>query len=100
LYYKGLIEHVRKHASSAAVVQERIKGKEKGKESLYRYEGEVVGRGTESHERAKEPGVVRDEEALIVKDPRKAPGFKKLQNLRPGRSEFHEVKYEVSVCIS
>lgn len=94
-YYRGLIEHVRKHAPSAAVVQERIKGKAEGKEQLFRFEGEVVGRGTESHESAKEPGVVRDEEQLVIRDPRKVPGFKKLQNLRPGRSEFHEVKYEV-----
>jgi hypothetical protein len=93
-YYRELIEHVRKHAGSAAVVQDRIRGKFKGKEALYRFEGEVV------------PGIGADgmvEEEVVVRDPRKDPlklkstlnGSLKERNFRPARSEFHEFKWEV-----
>lgn len=52
----------------------RIKGKGKGKETLTRYNGEVI-------EGEPEP---------TTTDPRKAPGFKK----RPHRDAFHEIRYE------
>jgi hypothetical protein len=79
---------VRKHASSASVVQERIRGKGKGKEILYRCEGEVVG-----------PAELDDgmkEEEIVVKDPRKEKGFKKPHPIRSLKTEFVELGYEVS----
>jgi len=57
----------------------RIKGKGKGKEILSRFDGEV-GEG---------------EPEVVVRDPRKVMGFKKLTSLRPGRGNFHEALYEV-----
>ena len=57
----------------------RIKGKSKGKELIYRYGGEVID----------------GEQPPLIRDPRKAPTVKKLQNLRPGRGEFYTLKYEV-----
>jgi hypothetical protein len=84
-----LIEHVRKHASSASVVQERIRGKGKGKEILYRCEGEVVG-PPESVDGMKE-------EEVVVKDPRKEIGYKKPHPIRSSKTEFIELPgYEVS----
>ena len=59
----------------------RIKGKGKGKESLVRYEGEAF----------------EGEPEIVLQDPRKAPGFKRSANLRPYRTDLHEVKYEVGV---
>jgi len=83
------MEHVRKHASSASVVQERIRGKGKGKEILYRCEGEVVGPA--------EPDGGMKEEDIVVKDPRKEKGFKKPHAIRPLKMEFIELPgYEVS----
>ncbi|KAF8068603.1 hypothetical protein FPV67DRAFT_1668681 [Lyophyllum atratum] len=41
-YYRALIEHVRQYALPA-VAQDRIKGKGKGREMLFPYEGAVVG---------------------------------------------------------
>jgi hypothetical protein len=70
-----LLEKIR----SVSEQQQRIKGKGKGKEIVYRYGGEVV----------------VDEAAPIVKDPRKVPGYKKMTSLRPGRSEMLPVNYEV-----
>jgi histone-lysine N-methyltransferase SETD1 len=75
-------------------VQERIRGKFKGKEALYRFEGEVV------------PGVGADgmvEDEVVVRDPRKdllrlrnaLNGSLKEKSFRPARSEFHEFKWEV-----
>ena len=84
-----MIEHVRKHASSASVVQERIRGKGKGKEILYRCEGEVVGPA--------EPDDGMKEEEVVVKDPRKEKGFKKPHAIRSSKTEFIELPgYEVS----
>jgi histone-lysine N-methyltransferase SETD1 len=76
------------------MVQERIRGKGKGKEALYRFEGEVV------------PGVGEngmEEEEVVVRDPRKdlvrlknmLNGSVKEKNFRPARIEFHEFKWEV-----
>ena len=76
------------------MVQERIRGKFKGKEALYRFEGEVV------------PGVGADgmvEEEVVVRDPRKdllrlrnaLNGSAKEKSFRPARNEFHELKWEV-----
>jgi hypothetical protein len=80
---------VRKHASSASVIQERIRGKGKGKEILYRCEGEVVG-PAESDDEMKE-------EEVVVKDPRKEIGFKKPHAIRSSKTEFIELPgYEVS----
>jgi hypothetical protein len=76
------------------LVQERIRGKFKGKEALYRFEGDVV------------PGVGADgmvEDEVVVRDPRKDSlklrnvlnGSVKEKSFRPARSEFHEFKWEV-----
>jgi hypothetical protein len=62
----------------AGVADTRIKTKG-GKEMLLRLNGEVV----------------RGEPEVVLVDPRKAGGFKKLSNLRPFRTELYEVKYEV-----
>ena len=35
------------------------------------------------------------EEEIVVRDPRCEPGFRKMNNCRPGRAEFVEVFYEV-----
>ena len=84
------MEHVRKHASSASVVQERIRGKGKGKEILYRCEGEVVGPA--------EPDDGMKEEEIVPKDPRKEIGFKKPHAIRSLKTEFIELPgYEVSL---
>ena len=53
----------------------RINGKGKGKETITRYDGEVI----------------EGEVAPVPKDPRKGSGLKR----RPGREAFHEAKYEV-----
>ncbi|KAI0686331.1 hypothetical protein BC835DRAFT_1535777 [Cytidiella melzeri] len=59
---------------------ERVKGKTKGKELLYRYNGEVSEEG---------------EEQLVLCDPRKAShGTKRLPSSRPARNAFIEVNYE------
>lgn len=81
---------MRKHASSASVVQERIRGKGKGKEILYRCEGEVVGPA--------EPDEGMKEEEVVVKDPRKEKGFKKPHAIRSLKTEFIGLPgYEVSL---
>jgi hypothetical protein len=86
------MEHVRKHASSASVVQERIRGKGKGKEILYRCEGEVVGPA--------EPDNGMKEDEIVVKDPRKEQGFKKPHPIRSLKTEFIELPgYEVSLFL-
>ncbi|KII91725.1 hypothetical protein PLICRDRAFT_518887 [Plicaturopsis crispa FD-325 SS-3] len=77
--YRALIEKLRPADPSLAPEEQRVKGKGKGKEILLRFNGEVV-------EGEPEP---------VVRDPRKVPGFRKLLSLRPGRGDFHEVKYEV-----
>ena len=80
---------MRKHASCASVVQERIRGKGKGKEILYRCEGEVVGPA--------EPDDGMKEEEVVVKDPRKEIGYKKPHPIRSSKTEFIELPgYEVS----
>jgi len=79
---------VKKHAS-ALVIKERVCGKGKGKEVLYRMEGEVVGPAEADSDGMRE-------EEIIVRDPRREKGFKKLPTMRPMRTELIEVKYEVS----
>ncbi|KAF9777525.1 hypothetical protein BJ322DRAFT_1222229 [Thelephora terrestris] len=59
--FRQLIEKIQQLDPNS---EHRIKGKGKGKELLYRYEGEVV------------------------------EGTRRLQSLRPGRGEFHIIKYE------
>jgi hypothetical protein len=66
------------------VTDPRIKGKGKGKEILYRYEGEVVD----------------GEPDIFIRDPRKAYGFKAPKSQRPARNDFHELKYEVRFMFS
>lgn len=78
---KMLLEKVRAAPSTSSQADPRIKGKGKGKETLFRYNGEVAEGEPETH----------------VQDPRKMPGFRPLKSLRPARTEFHEVKYEVSL---
>ena len=80
---------MKKHASSEAMILERVRGKGKGKEVLYRLEGEVVGP-------AEADGDGMREEEVIVRDPRREKGFKKLPTMRPMRTELIDVKYEVS----
>lgn len=74
-----MIEKIRASASVSALEEQRIKGKGKGKEIVYRYAGEVV----------------MDETEPAVRDPRKLIGVKKMTSLRPARNELYEVKYEV-----
>lgn len=76
--YRALLEKVRVAPSSSGT-DPRIKGKGKGKETLFRYDGEVV----------------EGEPEIIVQDPRKVNGAKPLKSQRPSRNEFHELKYEV-----
>ena len=71
------------------MILERVRGKGKGKEVLYRLEGEVVGPAE-----ADDDGM--REEEVIVRDPRREKGFKKLPTTRPMRTELIEAKYEVS----
>ncbi|KAF9224815.1 hypothetical protein BS17DRAFT_701726 [Gyrodon lividus] len=73
---RSLLEKIRlaEKDRSGSSSESRITGKGKGKETLTRYDGEVI-------EGEAEP---------VPKDPRRAPGLKK----RPGREAFHEVKYE------
>lgn len=75
-----LIEKLRQSGADQGE-EARVKGKGKGKEILLRYNGEVI------------PG----EHEAVVRDPRKEGKAKKLPTLRPQRSEFVQVKYEVSV---
>ena len=79
---------MKKHAS-ASVITQRVCGKGKGKEVLYRLEGEVVGP-------VEGDGDGMREEEVIVRDPRREKGFKKLPTMRPMRTELIDVKYEVS----
>ena len=74
LKFALLIDKVREAGTAGT----RIKT-EGGKETLLKFEEEVV------------PG----EPEIVPADPRKAGGFKRQVNLRPFRTEFYEVKYEV-----
>ncbi|KAL6309422.1 hypothetical protein BKA93DRAFT_723765 [Sparassis latifolia] len=56
----------------------RVKGKAKGKEILYRYDGEVI----------------EGEHPAVMRDPRKEVKVRKLPTLRPLREEFAPVIYE------
>ncbi|KAH7882975.1 hypothetical protein F5I97DRAFT_1815193 [Phlebopus sp. FC_14] len=69
---RSLLEKIRAAQKDGSEL--RITGKGKGKETITRYDGEVI-------EGELEP---------IPKDPRKVPGFKR----RYGREAFHEIKYE------
>ncbi|KAG1737512.1 uncharacterized protein EDB91DRAFT_1237881 [Suillus paluster] len=70
--FRALIEKIRPTQEGSE--QPRIKGKGKGKETLTRYNGEVI----------------EGEPQPTTSDPRKAPGYKK----RPHRDAFHEIRYE------
>ena len=60
---------------------DRVKGKTKGRETLYRYNGEVL---------------KEEEEEPVPRDPRKAGAdHKRTSSLRPPRQSFIEVNYEV-----
>ncbi|KAI9513437.1 hypothetical protein F5148DRAFT_971638 [Russula earlei] len=61
----------------AGVAGTRIKTKG-GKETLLRFDGEVV----------------RGEPQVVLTDPRRAGGFRRPVSLRPFRTELYEVKYE------
>lgn len=76
---KSLLEKVRVHLPASTAEDSRIKGKAKGKETLWRYDGEVV----------------PEEPEIVIQDPRKVPGFKVQKNHRTSRSEFHEIHWEV-----
>ena len=92
-YYRSLIEQVRKCAESNAGLTERLKGKGKGKEILYRYEGEVLGPDMV------DGGNVKEDE-LVPSDPRKNLSIRRPPLLRKAPSEFLVVKYEVSALYS
>ncbi|KDQ56890.1 hypothetical protein JAAARDRAFT_304481 [Jaapia argillacea MUCL 33604] len=75
--FRPLLEKVRSASvlnPAVADEEQRIKGKGKGKEILYRYAGEVV----------------EDEPEVEVRDPRKVEGYKP----KSLRDTFHELKYE------
>jgi hypothetical protein len=67
-------------------MQDRIRGKGKGKEMLYRMEGETVD---------EEDGGFR-EDTPVIRDPRKDKGVKRPMTLRSGKSELVVVKFQVS----
>jgi hypothetical protein len=79
LKFALLIDKVRE----AGAASTRIKTKS-GKESLLRFDGEVV----------------RGEPEIVLGDPRKAAGFRKQVSSRPFRTELYEVKYEVRGAFS
>ncbi|KAJ7216625.1 hypothetical protein GGX14DRAFT_359065 [Mycena pura] len=79
-----MIEHVRAR-SSPEQVTERIRGKGKGREILYRMEGEVMD-GADERELC--------EEEVVVCDPRKVPGFRHPPPLRYPRTDYALVTYE------
>ncbi|KAF8557517.1 hypothetical protein OG21DRAFT_273059 [Imleria badia] len=72
---RALVERICVVDKYAAYPEPRINGKGKCKETIARYDGEVI----------------EGEVAPVPKDLRKGSGFKR----RPGREAFHEVKYEV-----
>jgi hypothetical protein len=73
---RALLEKIRAvDKEGPASSEARINGKGKGKETITRYDGEVI----------------EGEAAPVPKDPRKGSGLKR----RPGRDAFHEAKYEV-----
>ncbi|KAF7292931.1 hypothetical protein MIND_01192200 [Mycena indigotica] len=74
-YWRRMIEHVRSRCTPE-VIAERIKGKGKGKEILYRFEGEVIG---------------DEEEEPPVRDPRRLATAKPP---RPPRDVFGIMSYE------
>ncbi|KAG0704160.1 hypothetical protein DFH29DRAFT_989141 [Suillus ampliporus] len=74
--FRALIEKIRPTQVDGSD-EPRIKGKGKGKETLTRYNGEVI----------------EGEPQPTTSDPRKAPGYKK----RPHRDAFHEIRYEYDV---
>ncbi|KAG5639744.1 hypothetical protein H0H81_000024 [Sphagnurus paluster] len=80
-YYRTLIEHIRPHAP------DRIRGKGKGRETLVRWEGEVV-------EAKGEDGMVED--VPVPRDPRKDPQIRRvrLQVARPHREQLYEARWE------
>jgi hypothetical protein len=74
LKFALLVDKVRE--AGAAGTRIKTKG---GKETLMRFEGEVVS----------------GEPEVVPADPRRAGGFKRQVSLRPFRTELYEVKYEV-----
>ncbi|KZT22302.1 hypothetical protein NEOLEDRAFT_1181040 [Neolentinus lepideus HHB14362 ss-1] len=78
--WRNLIETVRVATSSSgeSSSEPRIKGKVKGKEILYRYNGEIVD----------------GEDEPVVRDPRKDLSMKRLPPQRSKRETFYEIKYE------
>ncbi|THH20019.1 hypothetical protein EW146_g1253, partial [Bondarzewia mesenterica] len=75
--FAALIEKVQE-ASLDNGEDARIKGKNKGKETLTRYQGEVVG----------------GEPEPVVRDPWKVEEFRKPMVARPMRTGLYEIKYE------
>ncbi|THH14837.1 hypothetical protein EW146_g5561 [Bondarzewia mesenterica] len=75
--FAALIEKVRE-AGIDDGEDARIKGRGKGKETLTRYQGKVVG----------------GEPEPVIRDPRKVEDFRKPMVARPLRTELYEIKYE------
>ncbi|KAF8892940.1 hypothetical protein BD779DRAFT_1132659 [Infundibulicybe gibba] len=85
-YYRELIEHVRVHAQSAVVVQERIRGKGKGKEMLLRFEGEVVG-PFEGRRAQRQMGTERTLTSRIHGLPMRLPLWTSMQSVPRGTKQ-------------
>ncbi|KAF8884232.1 hypothetical protein CPB84DRAFT_1789433 [Gymnopilus junonius] len=79
-YYRGLIEHVRKHS------------KGKGKEILYRYEGEVLRPGPDEMD----IGDMKEDE-VVPSDPRKNTSIRRPSLIRRVNTELIPLKYEYDV---
>ncbi|KAI0052382.1 hypothetical protein FA95DRAFT_1391046 [Auriscalpium vulgare] len=75
--FAALIEKVREAGINEA--EPRLKGKGKGKEILLRYRGQVI----------------EGEAEVVVRDPRKAEGFKRVRPLRVPHSELIRLTYEI-----
>jgi hypothetical protein len=113
-YFGHLAAAIQEHCNEATV-QERIKGKGKGKEVLHRLEGEVLNGGawtsvvklpkgndhpmdySEDELLKSENGVQWVREKLTpLEDPRKTASSQPSRSkFRPLRNEFYAVKYEV-----
>ncbi|KAF7329809.1 hypothetical protein MKEN_00244200 [Mycena kentingensis (nom. inval.)] len=99
-YWRRMIEHVRARCTPEEAT-ERIRGKGKGRESLYRLEGQVVGKGKARmvNGTGEVNGIAEDddemcEEEPVPYDPRRVPGFRPLTAMRPPKDAFTVVSYE------
>nr|GAT45863.1 predicted protein [Mycena chlorophos] len=80
-HWRKMIEHVRSRCPPDELA-ERIRGKGKGREIMYRMEGQVVG---------SQDGDEMCEDELIVRDPRRVAGYKPP---RPPKEAYTLISYE------